>query len=291
MRRLWSLNEIKKTFGLEPAQNDNFKKMWSLNEIKKISGLDLEELDTSRRMWDKKELLNLNQPYKNYALNIYRESNLENIFENAWNTSLTVDPLEISADSSWMDPRGKAQYPNGETEGVIIPSSVTTIGNRAFYGWESNNKPLVIPNSVTSIGGIRAFYGWKSNNQPLVIPDSVTSIGESAFSNWQANDQPLVIPSSVTTIGNYAFESWKANDQPLVIPSSVTTIGNYAFYDWPLVPYIEMQAITPPTLTNINAFDGQGNAPIYVPDESVNDYKAATNWSALASRIFSINDK
>ncbi len=287
---MWSLNEIKKTFGLEPAQNDNFKKMWSLNEIKKIGGLDLEELDTSRRMWDKKELLNLNQPYKNYALNIYRESNLENIFENAWNTSLTVDPLEIIENSSFGSPRGKAQYPNGETEGVIIPQGVTTIGNFAFYNWQSNNKPLVIPDSVTSIG-VRAFYKWTSNNQPLVIPDSVTSIGEEAFSNWQANDQPLAIPESVTSIEGYAFESWKANDQPLVIPSSVTTIGNYAFYDWPLVPYIEMQAITPPTLANSSAFGSQNNAPIYVPDESVNDYKAATNWSALASRIFSINDK
>lgn len=291
MRRLWSLNEIKKTFGLEPAQNDNFKKMWSLNEIKKIGGLDLEELDTSRRMWDKKEIINLNQPYKNYALNIYKESNLENIFENAWESSLAVDPLEISADSSWMAPRGTAQYPNGETEGVIIPQGVTTIGSFAFYGWQSNNKPLVIPNSVTSIGGIRAFYGWKSNNQPLVIPNSVTSIGEEAFCQWQANDQPLVIPDSVTSIGDSAFSNWQANNQPLVIPESVTSIGNYAFNYWSLVPYVEMKAITPPTLANVNAFANQNDAPIYVPDESVNDYKAATNWSALASRIFSINDK
>jgi len=50
-------------------------------------------------------------------------------------------------------------------------------------------------------------------------------------------------------------------------------------------------ATTPPTLGSDWAFGSQNNAPIYVPDESVDDYKAATNWVALASRIFSINDK
>jgi len=290
MRRLWSLNEIKKTFGLEPAQNDNFKKMWSLNEIKKIGGLDLEELDTSRRMWDKKELLNLNQPYKNYALNIYRESNLENIFESAWEHSLTVDPLEIIENSSISSPRGTAQYPNGETEGVIIPQGVTTIGNYAFYNWQSNNQPLIIPNTVTSIGNY-AFRSWSANNQPLVIPNSVTSIGNYAFRDWTSNNQPLVIPDSVTSIGSYAFYNWTSNNQPLVIPDSVTSIGDYAFENWSLVPYVEMQAITPPTLASRFAFSNQNNAPIYVPDESVDAYKTATNWSALASRIFSINDK
>ena len=63
----------------------------------------------------------------------------------------------------------------------------------------------------------------------------------------------------------------------------------FPFYGWTLVPYIEIKATTPPTLANINAFDGQNNAPIYVPHNSVNAYKTATNWVNLASRIFSIN--
>jgi hypothetical protein len=148
----------------------------------------------------------------------------------------------------------------------------------------------VIPDSVTSIG-TDAFYGWSANNQPLVIPDSVTSIGNYAFYNWQSNNQPLVIPDSVTSIGTDAFYGWSANNQPLVIPDSVTSIGNRAFQYWNLVPYVEIQAITPPTLASSNAFANQNNAPIYVPNESVNAYKTATNWVSLANRIFSINDK
>ena len=74
-----------------------------------------------------------------------------------------------------------------------------------------------------------------------------------------------------------------------MIPDSVTSIEQGAFLFWELVPYVEIQAITPPTLANSNAFNNQNNAPIYVPDESVEAYK--TSWSTLASRIFPISDK
>ncbi len=190
--------------------------------------------------------------YFDYAGSIYGDR--YSLLASAWEHSLTVVTVD------------KAQYPNGETEGVIIPQGVTSIGDRAFRNWPENNQPLVIPNSVTSIGA-EAFGVWPSNNQPLIIPDSVTSIGYGAFSFWQSNNQPLIIPDSVTSIGNSAF------------------------YNWLLVPYVEIQATTPPTLANVEAFNGQNDAPIYVPDESVDAYKTATNWVALADRIFPISDK
>ena len=202
--------------------------------------------------------------YFDYAGSIYGAK--YSLLASAWEHSLTVDPLEISEDSAFLNYRGKAQYPNGETEGVIIPHGVTSIGNNAFRD-------------------------WGANNQPLIIPNSVTSIGSNAFSYWIANNQPLVIPDSVTSIGSYAFGYWQKNKHPLVIPESVTSIGINAFCFWVLVPYIEIQAITPPTLANINAFSNQNKAPIYVPNESVDDYKIANKWVDLADRIFPISDK
>ena len=248
--------------------------------------------------------------YFDYAGSIYGAKYSQLV--NAWNHSLTVDPLEIGATSTTSEPRGLAQYPNNATEGIVIPHSVTVIGQYAFYNsnnnqplvipngvtsisggafmnWTSNNQPLVIPNSVTYIGG--AFSGWSSNNQPLVIPNSVTSVGDSAFGGWSANNQPLVIPNSVTTIGYAAFNTWTSNNQPLVIPSSVTIIAAQAFIGWTNVPYIEIKATTPPTLSNINAFNNQYDAPIYVPDESVNNYKTNPNWMPLEYRIFGISEK
>ncbi len=129
------------------------------------------------------------------------------------------------------------------------------------------------------------------NESGIIIPDSVTIIGDGAFSDWDSNNQPLVIPNSVTSIGDSAFNSWTSNNQPLVIPNSVTSIGDSAFYNWLLVPYIEIQSLTPPSLASSGAFNNQNNAPIYVPDASVTAYKTATNWASLASRIFPISDK
>jgi hypothetical protein len=37
-----------------------------------------------------------------------------------------------------------------------------------------------------------------------------------------------------------------------------------------------------------SAFNDTNNCPIYVPSESVETYKAASNWSSYASRIQSI---
>jgi hypothetical protein len=192
----------------------------------------------------------------------------------------SVTSIGESAFRSWLS----------NNQPLVIPDSVTSIGNYAFYNWTSNNQPLVIPDSVTSIGD-SAFALWRSNNQPLVIPDSVTSIGDWAFYWWPSNNHPLVIPDSVTSIGDWAFYWWPSNTHPLVIPDSVTSIGDSAFDSWRSVPYIEIQATTPPSLADSYAFSDQNNAPIYVPDESVNAYKTATNWVNLASRIFSINDK
>jgi hypothetical protein len=170
---------------------------------------------------------------------------------------------------------------------VSIPNNNIVIQQ----GFEFENESgIIISDSVTSIGD-GAFIGWTSNNQPLVIPNSVTSIGDGAFIGWTSNNQPLVIPNSVTSIEDGAFERWQSNTHPLVIPSSVTSIGGGAFLDWSSVPYVEMRAINPPYLAGSDAFDGQNNAPIYVPDESVEAYKTAPTWSYLANRIFSINDK
>ena len=177
--------------------------------------------------------------YFDYAGKFYGDK--YSLLADAWEHSLTVNPSEISVNGSSANPRGTAQYPNGEAEGVIIPHGVTSIGNAAFYGWSSNNQPLIIPHGVTSIGA-QAFANWTSNNQPLVIPNSVTSIGYGAFSGWS------------------------------------------------LVPYVEIRAITPPTISS-SIFNGQNDAPIYVPDDSVDDYKTVGNWVSLADRIFPISDK
>lgn len=117
------------------------------------------------------------------------------------------------------------QFPAGKTGGYSIPSSVTSIGNYAFYSCSSLTN-VVIGNSVTSIGE-GAFYccfGLTS----VAISNNVKSIGDKAF-YWCYQSSNVLIGSSVTNIGSDAFY-YCYSLRSVTIPDSVTSIGNEAFY-------------------------------------------------------------
>ena len=71
------------------------------------------------------------------------------------------------------------QYPGAKQGAYTIPNSVTSIGERAFYGC-SDLTSVTIPNSVTSIG-MYAFYGCRSLTS-VTMGNEITSIGGGAFS-------------------------------------------------------------------------------------------------------------
>jgi hypothetical protein len=83
---------------------------------------------------------------------------------------------------------------------VKLPSSVTVIGDHAFY--ENLLISVSIPNSVTSIGR-GAFYGNRLTS--VIIPNSVTTIGGGAFSSNPLTS--VFIPDSVSSIGGGAFDN------------------------------------------------------------------------------------
>ena len=107
---------------------------------------------------------------------------------------------------------------------IVIPSSVTNIGDNVFSGCDSLSE-IVIPSSVTSIGK-GAFSSCNSLSE-IVISSSVTSIGDWAFYGCRSLSE-IVIPSSVTSIGNCAFSGCRSLSK-IIIPDSVTNIGNGAF--------------------------------------------------------------
>ena len=107
---------------------------------------------------------------------------------------------------------------------LVIPDSVTNIGDYAFEGCGSLSS-LVLPDGVTSIGKC-AFRGCGSLSS-LVLPDGVINIGGNAFADCKSL-RSVVIPNSVTSIGGGAFGGCKSLHS-VVIPDSVTSIGDYAF--------------------------------------------------------------
>ena len=135
------------------------------------------------------------------------------------NVKSYVIPSSVTSIGDW------AFYGCNSLSEIVIPSSVTSISDRTFSNCDSLSK-IVIPSSVTSIGG-RAFSFCRSLSE-IVIPSSVTSIGECAFVACRSLSE-IVIPSSVTSIDDGAFSSCRSLSE-IVIPSSVTSIDDGAFY-------------------------------------------------------------
>jgi len=135
---------------------------------------------------------------------------------------------------------------NTEIKDLIIPNSVTKIGEYTFYGC-SGLTSITIPNSVKSIG-VSAFSGCYGLTS-ITIPNSVTSIGNSAFYGCSGLTS-ITIPNSVTYIGDGAFRkcsglnsvtilcskvgtSWfkeLTSIKEVILGNSVTSIGDHAFY-------------------------------------------------------------
>ena len=104
-----------------------------------------------------------------------------------------------------------------------IDGNVYVINRYAFY--DSNLTSVIIPDSVTSIGD-HAFSDCGSLTS-VIIPDGVTSIGDSTFSRCSSLIS-VIIPDSVKSIGDYAFSSCGSLTS-VIIPDGVTSIGSYAF--------------------------------------------------------------
>ena len=128
-----------------------------------------------------------------------------------------------------------AFYDSRSLSNIVIPNSVTSIGDSAFEGCNSLGS-LVIPNSVINIG--KGAFKWCKSLAEIVIPNSVTNIGEFAFCGCSSLAE-VVIPNSVTNIGKGTFAncSYLAD---VVIPDGVTSIGNNAFMSCSSLEYISL---------------------------------------------------
>ena len=134
----------------------------------------------------------------------------------------------------------KVVIPNGVTEirdafkectgvkSIVIPDTVTEIGNGAFYGC-ANLTEITIPESVTTIGAY-AFEGCKSL-PGIQLPGGLKSIRLGTFINCSSLTS-IVIPDGVLRIGDEAFRGCTSLTT-VTMPDSVIEFGSTVFGNCP----------------------------------------------------------
>ena len=156
---------------------------------------------------------------------------------------------------------------------TIIPNSVTSIGENAFYGCDGLIS-IIIPNSVTSIG-TAAFYECSSITS-VTIGNSVTFIGSSAF-QYCIHLTSVTIPNGVVSIAFNAFRNCNMLAS-ITIPNSVTSIGNYAFYDCTNLASVVAEMETPFTLGS-STFNNISSSCVLTVPYGTRDAYIAAGWT------------
>lgn len=166
---------------------------------------------------------------------------------------------------------GKAAFQNSEVTEVVLPSTVTSIGESAFLD-ALELKKINLPDNITAIGE-SAFADC-----PLAeihIPSGLKEIPAYAFMGTAITN--LVIPENITAIGSCAFATCGALES-VEIPATVKTIEEGAF--------LECSALK--SVTSLNRFPfgidetvfegAYETATLRVPGGSEELYGKATGW-------------
>ncbi|MBR5395071.1 MAG: leucine-rich repeat domain-containing protein [Bacteroidaceae bacterium] len=95
---------------------------------------------------------------------------------------------------------GSAAFHGSSLTSIVIPNTVTTIADQAFYGC-GVLASITIPNSVTSIGGFT--FLWNVSLTSITLPSNLTHIGYGAFNHTGLTS--ITIPKSVTSIDDFLF--------------------------------------------------------------------------------------
>lgn len=168
----------------------------------------------------------------------------------------------------------------------VILLNVTYVGISAFEGCESITY-LKFGSALSTISQY-LFSGCK--NLKIVDGFENTVLTDTSWNTFYgcSSLQSIQLPESLTTINGSAFNGCSSLTE-ITIPAGVTRIKGGAFKNCSSLQYIRIEATTPPTLESTTAITSTIGA-IYVPDESVAAYQAATNWSSFASKIKGISE-
>jgi hypothetical protein len=177
----------------------------------------------------------------------------------------TLRTIEITTGDSLV-----ASYFESVTsiETVFLPSTITTINNRAFFGMTALRQVAVLGSIATP--------------DRVVLPSALTTLGTAVFQN-AANIRHVTLPEAITTLPADTFNG--ATELTTVVNgTSMTTIGDRAFLNTKLSTFTFANNLT---TIGVNAFQGTLLTQVVVPNTVTSiGAEAFRNMSALTSITF-----
>lgn len=183
---------------------------------------------------------------------------------------------------------------------LFIPDSVESVGYSAFagasyltevkYNPQTEFAPKVFDNTAIS----EILYNYNSvihvpnkYEGEVIIPEGITTIPNECFRHRESITK-ITLPSTLTTLGEkaftycYALKELVFENSPIESLGQQWAIGSSVTQDTHTDVILKFDSVIP--LIQTQGWDSNVNN-YYVPDSLLNDYKSATNWSSLASKI------
>ena len=188
------------------------------------------------------------------------------------------------------------QYPNTSLVGTDIVFAMAAPTPPAFGGltvkYNITQAETQYEVSLFNGGGASSCSSESESGGGGALPTTmiVDGVSETPINTWRfetAGEHIVQYTFEDNTVPQSFIDGNIGTATEVIVGTDITSIGSEAFNKE--LTSATCLSTTPPTIGDISVFGGGTyNYPIYVPDESVATYKAATTWSNLSSRIFAI---
>ena len=193
-------------------------------------------------------------------------SSLIKIKDDAFNSMDTLKSLVIDGGAPNLNELGERSFSGcSNIEELDLSNSKLTNIPKGAFAYCKNLKTIKLPSTITSIGD-EAFYNCQSlTNIEGLDKCNLKSIGSAAFSNCKALENLDFSQSTFTNVPSKAFNGCSALAK-ITLPNTLTTIGGYAFYACYGIPQLDLSNTALTTLENYALYQMRETTKFLLPD-------------------------
>ena len=193
-------------------------------------------------------------------------SSLIKIKDDAFNSMDTLKSLVIDGGAPNLNELGERSFSGcSNIEELDLSNSKLTSIPEGAFAYCKNLKTIKLPSTITSIGD-EAFYNCQSlTNIEGLDKCNLKSIGSAAFSNCKALENLDFSKSTFTNVPSKAFNGCSALAK-ITLPDTLTTIGGYAFYACYGIPQLDLSNTALTTLENYALYQMRETTKFSLPD-------------------------